>query len=118
MSETIGVMSNRAARADIDVFDALPRPAWAESRWSPLHPGVGIQAEDVWDHAAVREAERLLARTERGESRTPLPYLAACVRVSRDLRGGPLGVDIGRALAEAISAALPELDRLEREASK
>lgn len=55
------MISSRENRADMTVFDSLPRPDYTESRF---HHDCGIQAEDIWAFNAVREARVMLAESE------------------------------------------------------
>lgn len=60
-------MSNRERRADLDWFDAQPRPTVGLGQFcQDEFPGGGFQAEDIWHAAALREARAILAETAGG----------------------------------------------------
>ena len=103
-------ISDRERRADMDWFDAQPRPTVGLGQFCQDNfPGGGFQAEDIWHAAALREARAILSETERavwGEAKT-LGFLAAR-HESRWPDYPCIDCAAGLALTEALTAFVNE----------
>ena len=95
------MMSDREARADVNVFDSLPRAEWmtVESGW---------QAPDLWAFNAELEARRILGETEPYDPMGPNGRRVVCGLYTLSLDGRKGSTSQSYANAQGVTAALIE----------